>query len=241
MTSLRITIILFFCMISLVPDLLLADAPPESDRPHIATILEHQTVGKYTYLKLDEQGKEVWIATISRFFKVSVSIGDKVEYKGGVPMANFKSEKLDKTFESIIFVTRIKVLSKSPEDIPGHDAYVKEQNQVVEAVPPQKGEIVKANDGMTISDIFTNKEELRGKEVTLRAKIMKINKNILKKNWITLRDGTGTAPDDKIIFTSEMTTRINDILTIHGVVRTDVDLGGTYKYSVLIEDIGSAN
>jgi hypothetical protein len=226
-------------MISVVPDLLSEETSPQKDKPHIAIILEHQPAGKYTYLKLDEQGKEVWIATMNKILKVSVSIGDKVEYKGGLPMSNFKSEALDRIFQSILFVTRIKVLSKVPEGIPGHDTYIKEKEQVVKAVPPAKGEIGKVEDGRTISDIFTKKEELRGKKVTLRAKVMKINKNILSKNWITLRDGTGAAPYDEIIFTTVKTAQINDILTIRGIVRTDVDLGGKYKYSVLIEDADS--
>lgn len=236
MNIMRITIILLFCMISIVPDLFSEDTTPESDKPHIATIMEHQSAGKYTYLKLDEQGKEVWIATMQKFLDVSVSIGDKVEYKGGLPMANFKSEVLDKVFESIIFITRIKVLSKSPEDIPGHDDYIKEEKKVVVAVPPEKGEIEKVKEGMTISDIFANRDKLKDKEVTLRAKVMKINEKILKRNWITLNDGTGVAPDDNITFTTMKNVQINEVLTIRGFVRTDVNFADMYKYSVLIED-----
>ena len=236
MNIIKIALILLFCMISLVPDVSAEDATSQSDIPHIATIVELLPAGKYTYLKLDEQGKEVWIATTNKLLVTSVSIGDKLEYKGGIPMSDFKSAALQKTFESILFVSRIKVLSKSPENIPGHDQYIKEQNKVVEADPPEKGEIGEVKEGRTISDIFINKEKLKDKEVTLRAKVMKINAKILNRNWITLRDGTGVAPDDKITFTTKKNVQINDVLTIRGFVRTDVNFANMYRYSVLIED-----
>ena len=69
----------------MVPALSAKEITPQNDKAHIATILQHQPAGKYTYLKLDEQGKEVWIATMNKFLKKSVAIGDKIEYKGGLP------------------------------------------------------------------------------------------------------------------------------------------------------------
>ena len=65
--------------------------------------------------------------------------------------------------------------------------------------------------------------------------------NILKMNWITLQDGTGTPPYDKIIFITNKIPRINDTLTVKGTVKTDVNLGGNYKYKVLLEKVSTEN
>jgi hypothetical protein len=72
--------------------------------------------------------------------------------------------------------------------------------------------------------------------VTVRAKVMKFNENILGKNWVTLQDGTGVSPDNKLIATTLESVNIGDIITAKGIIRTDVDTGADYKYKVLLED-----
>ena len=65
---------------------------------------------------------------------------------------------------------------------------------------------------------------------------MKVSKNILGKNWITLQDGTGTAPENKLLATSAELVEIGDMVTATGTVNTDVDLGSGYKYKVVLEE-----
>ena len=65
---------------------------------------------------------------------------------------------------------------------------------------------------------------------------MKVSKNVMGKNWITLQDGTGTAPNDRLIATSSEVVAVGDLVTVTGVVHTNVDLGSGYNYSVLIEE-----
>jgi hypothetical protein len=56
------------------------------------------------------------------------------------------------------------------------------------------------------------------------------------KNWITLQDGTGAAPNDKLLATSQEKATLGETVTVQGVVRTDVDLGSGYRYDVLLEE-----
>ena len=65
---------------------------------------------------------------------------------------------------------------------------------------------------------------------------MKVSLNIVGKNWITLQDGTGTAPDNRLIATSSEVVSVGDLVTVKGVVHTNVDLGSGYTYSVLLEE-----
>ncbi len=58
----------------------------------------------------------------------------------------------------------------------------------------------------------------------------------MKKNWITLEDGTGTAPDNKLVATTKESINIGDTLTVKGILKTNVDLGAGYNYKVIIED-----
>jgi len=70
----------------------------------------------------------------------------------------------------------------------------------------------------------------------LRGKVIKVSRNILKKNWITLSDGTGTAPDDRIVAVTTDLVTPGDVATVTGTLKTNVNLGAGYKYKVLIDD-----
>ncbi len=211
----------------------------KKDIPTVGTVMESTTAGNYTYLRVDKDGKEVWLATQPKYLKVKVVEGDKVEYLGGAQMKDFTSKALDRTFESIIFISRVKVLKKNADSMPADDYHNQVETKTIDATPyiePAEGEVTKANAGMTVGEIFEKRDTLNDIEVVLNGKVMKVSKNILKKNWITLTDGTGTSPDNKIIALTTDTAEVNDLITIKGTVKINVDLGSGYKYKLLIND-----
>ncbi len=225
------------------PDLPQAEhASKQEEKQHIGTIKESRTGGKYIYLKLEENGKEVWVATLPAFIGGKVEVGDRVRYSGGVEMTDFRSKALDRTFEKILFITKINNVNAMPlknfEEIPAdsyHSKLVK-QEKAMNLTPPTKGEIQKAADGWNIEEIFAEAEKLQDRKVTVRAKVVKISKNILQKNWITLQDGTGTPPDNKLSATTSGTADIGDIVIVTGILKRNVNLGAGYLYKVLIEE-----
>ena len=83
------------------------EAPPANDA-RIATVQEMQIAGSYVYLRVEESGEEVWLATTPGFIK-GISYGDIVEFYAEVEMQDFHSKGLDKTFDSIWFISRIRV------------------------------------------------------------------------------------------------------------------------------------
>jgi hypothetical protein len=202
------------------------------------TVTYTENTGNYTYIKVSEDGREVWLATSP----IKVSIGNKVEYMGGVVMKNFHSKSLNKDFESIRFVSHVKVLngdsSKGSQTTPDKDYHknISKDKDMQRVSIPKRGEIAKAEHGKTIEEIFAKKEQLKGKNITIHAKVIKVNRNIMNKNWVTLSDGTGVAPDDKLTATTSENVKIGDILTVKGIVKTDVSIGAGYRYLVLIED-----
>lgn len=206
------------------------------EKSHTGIVTSTQTAGGYIYIKLDEQGKEIWLATMP----INVSAGDKVEYKGGYIMKDFHSKTLNKTFDSILFVTRISVLNgnslASKQPIQGDEYHKNLAKNKQTLSMPKSGEIEKAEGGKTIKEIFSEKEELKDKVVTIRAKIMKVSKNILGKNWVTLQDGTGVLPDNKLIAIALESVNIGDILIVEGTVKTNVNIGSGYRYKIILED-----
>jgi hypothetical protein len=58
------------------------------------------------------------------------------------------------------------------------------------------------------------------------------------KNWIHVRDGSGSAEkgDNDITVTSESIANVGEVVVITGVVRVDKDFGAGYAYPVIIEE-----
>jgi len=93
-------------------------------------------------------------------------------------------------------------------------------------------------DARTVAEIVGKRTELKNKAVVVRGKVVKYTPEVMGKNWIHLRDGTGTAADgtNDVLVTSKESTKIGDVVVARGTVRTDVDLGSGYSYKVLIDE-----
>jgi hypothetical protein len=191
---------------------------PADDAIHSGTVTHVETSGSYTYLQIEEAGKQHWLAVRP----LTVAVGDQVEYVGGDVMQAFTSKALNRTFESIRFVSRIHVVGLDPPP----DAM--RQGIDRESAP--------AADSTTVGEIFKTPAALAGKTVTLRARVIKVNRQILGMNWVTLSDGTGQSPDDTIVATSQETPAVGDIVTAVGPLKTNVNLGAGYEYKVLMEN-----
>jgi len=217
------TFILFTCILSLFgPVNLLADTGSNS-----GTVAETIDAGGYTYLRIKES--DTWIATST----LEVSSGAQIEYSGGSEMHDFYSKSLDRTFESIWFVGNVRVSGQGAQGHPSmHDTIPKS----TAIASPAPGEIEKLEGGKTIEEILSDTAILNTKAVSLRARVTKVNADIMGRNWITLQDGTGTAPGNKLIATSQEMVTLGEIVTANGVINNDVDLGYGYHYVALLED-----
>lgn len=211
----------------LIPQLLCA---ADSTR---GTVAETIDVGTYVYIRLAEGDK--WLATSP----LEVRVGDRIEFTGGAPMKDFYSPRLDRTFPDILFVSRLNVVDAA--EAAGHHAGVVPGGPHGNAVgpaaaPPRPGEISRPEGGMTIREIMTAKETIAGQQVVVRARAMKVSMNILDRNWVTLQDGTGTAPADRLVATTAETVEPGETITVTGTINRDVDIGSGYRYELLLED-----
>lgn len=214
---------LLFCTFSLIAD------DHGSGRGTVAEIIEAES---YIYVRLAEG--DTWIATT----KQPVAVGDEVEYSGAMLMQDFTSKSLGRSFESIFFTGKLQVANSNSDS---HHAPTVTDHQPqasargVTAQTPQIGEITPLEDGSTIAGILAESESLKGQNVAVRARVMKISKNIMGKHWVTLQDGTGEAPNDRLIATTQAEVAVGELVTVKGVIHTDIDLGSGYHYAVLLE------
>jgi len=95
-----------------------------------------------------------------------------------------------------------------------------------------------APDGKTVAEVFAAKGALKGTEVAVRGKVVKYTPGVMGKNWIHLRDGSGSREqkNDDLTITTADTTALGEVVLVRGTVRLDVDLGAGYAYPILIEN-----
>jgi hypothetical protein len=211
--------------------------------PVNGTVLEVKDVPSYTYLRLRTKDGEVWAAVPT----APVKVGAEVSIVDPQPMEAFQSKALNRTFDRILFgtVTSRDAPAAAKPDVGATHAAAKPDMGAMHAaaaksaaVPAVKVEKAKGPNAQTVAGIVTGAASLKDKPVTVRGQVVKFNADVMGKNWLHLRDGTGSAADgsnDVIVVTSG-TAKPGDVVLVSGTVRTDRDFGYGYSYKVLVED-----
>ena len=93
-------------------------------------------------------------------------------------------------------------------------------------------------DGKAVAEIFAGNASLKDAPVAVRGKVVKYNPGIMGKNWIHLRDGSGSREkrDDDITVTTSDSAAVGDIVLVRGTLHLSRDFGAGYTYPVTIED-----
>jgi hypothetical protein len=92
-------------------------------------------------------------------------------------------------------------------------------------------------DARTVAEVFAQRTALKEKPVTIRGKVVKYNEGIMGRNWIHIRDGSGTAgKDNDLTVTTTEKASVGDVVLVTGTVRVEKDFGAGYSYPVIIED-----
>jgi hypothetical protein len=90
----------------------------------------------------------------------------------------------------------------------------------------------------TVAATYKDKAALKGKQITVEGKVVKVNNGIMGRNFVHVQDGTGDAKasTNNLVVTSKQTAAVGDKVSISGTVVLDRDFGSGYSYPLLIED-----
>lgn len=212
-----------------------APAPPAAaaaDAPRLSgKVVETLDAAGYTYLKIATPDGEKWAAVPA----TKVAKGQSVAIDEQMVAENFESKTLNRKFDKIVFGT-IAGSKPAPPAAMASGAQSGDATQHMQA--PDAGEIkvAKAEGGKTVAEIWAAKEN--GKEVVVRGKVVKFLAGIMGKNWLHLRDGSGSKStgDDDITVTTNETAVVGDVVIVRGKVAVDKDFGAGYRYPVIIEE-----
>lgn len=227
--------LLAICMIVAAASVLAVENPapfPPAAAVVKGEVIEVKDVESYTYLRLKTKDGETWAAV----GKTPVRKGAEVTIENVMVMNNFESKSLKKTFPTIVFGT----LGGAGGSAPGANGMAMARSGPARTMDIGDIHVPKASgaNARTVAEIMTKAAELKDKPVLVRGKVVKYNPEIMGKNWIHLRDGSGSAANNTndVLVTTMNQAKTGDVVTVKGVVRTDKDFGSGYAYKVLIEE-----
>ena len=225
--------------------------------PVTGKVLESMDAAGYTYINVETETGEKWIAVNLS----AVEVGEKITFMDGMVMQNFFSKSLDRTFPEIVFSSGLVGKGATPPGMPpagtGADSFSQALSSEGTALAPAAGEMVTGSkkavvefaeikvdkapgeNSYTVAEIFSKATELNGQTIVVRGKVMKVSPRIMGRNWIHIQDGTGSPEEsthDLVITTSVEAGPDWDIITMEGVLAANKDFGSGYSYSVIIED-----
>jgi len=208
-------------------------------------VLEIKPAMGYKYLKVQEQGKQTWVAIAN----APVKVGDKIGFDKKTLMKDFQSKALGQKFKEIYFASDVYLPQKSTgpksmKDLLGLGSGAKDPHAGMGiGMSPQPTEekptkpFVK-KDTYTVEEVHMWRKSLKGKTVTVKGSVYKVSKGIMKRDWVHLGDGTGNEQKltDDLVFTAPTSTiKGGDKIIATGTVAVDKDFGYGYFYPVIIE------
>ncbi|MCZ4694233.1 hypothetical protein DWB61_04995 [Ancylomarina euxinus] len=208
--------------ISEMPD----QAAPNTHHVKVKEILQ---TSSYTYLFVTENSEEFWIAVR----KLDAKIGDDVYYQQALPMKDFKSKELDRVFENVLFIqgnTSTPPTANETKKIPAKKMPPKVDKKIAGI------QVNATTGGISIAELFKNKDQYAGQKVKVSGQVVKINNGIMGKNWIHIQDGTADADNYDLTLTTQDKANMGDIISIEGTVYLNKDFGAGYSYDLIIEE-----
>lgn len=192
---------------------------------HEAKVTEVIHAGSYTYLGVQSGDRNYW-AVVNR---ADLPVGAWVRFTEEMLYPHYHSKALERDFEDVVFASEL--FYRTTEDASKHLDFI---------TKPLEESPYKTKNSLSIEQIQKQKESLKDKSVTLRAKVVKVSQNILNRNWVHLQDGTGVPnegePVGRIVATSDELPNVGQIVTVQGILGIEKEFGSGYIYPMIIEN-----
>ena len=186
----------------------------------------------YTYFKALEDSEERWIAVS----KTEAQPGEVYYYQKALQMNNFSSKELNRTFDVIYFVNQISKTPFSSLNATNPSAAMSGHSGRAPAKLKPNLSIQKKANEITIAQIYASPSAFSNKQIEIRGIVVKVNKDIMQKNWIHIQDGTSHNENFDLTITSQDLPALNEEVTFKGTITLDRDFGAGYFYEVIMEN-----
>ena len=197
--------------------------PAMGEDVHTVKALETIDASRYVYVRVQEGDETFWIATL----KQPIEIGSTYHFHGGLLKTNFESKEHNKVFDKIYLVSNLISADHSMEQ-PANSA------PITKVAAGQSVTKVDVKGSVKIKDIIANPKKYEGKVIQVSGKCVKLNANIMGRNWMHLQDGSKDGYD--FVVTSDQMIPEGGIVTLAGTIHLKKDFGAGYFYEIIMED-----
>jgi hypothetical protein len=210
-----------------LPQSMVTGMPSAAAAEHNVSVEEVIQATAYTYMRVKEKKVEYWIATA----KMDMAVGSKYSFGNALEMTNFTSKELNRTFDRILFVSEGgdqaggQQSNAAPLTTMGRPK-VELKNDVV--IPPTQG-------GISIAELYKNRDQYANKKVKVKGKVVKVNPEVMGKNWVHLQDGTKDGGNFDLTITTLETAAVDEIIEFEGTIVLNKDFGAGYVYELIME------
>lgn len=195
---------------------------------HTVQVEDILPTSKYVYLYVKENEESFWIATT----KQEVEVGETYFYKGGLLKTNFVSEEHNRTFDRIYLVSRIVPINHGAQ---AQDQAIKiETHSTDENSYGSTARDIEREGSVRIKDIVNDPAKFEGKTVQVSGECVKVNPNIMGRNWMHLKDGS--QDDYDLVVTSDLAVPEGHVVTMQAIVTLNKDFGAGYRYDIILEN-----
>lgn len=217
-----------------------AENPDTDFKLHKAVVRTVQKAGEKTYLNVEEKGNLYWLVVPGRELKT----GDQFFYSQANVSKQYRvfDEELGQSFDSVLYVSDATVRSE-------HETGTRTETMPQKSMPHGHGggkvapvrknvSVEPRRDGVSISELYRNKARYAGKKIRVRGEVVKVNANIMQRNWVHLQDGTSYSGDFDLTITTQDVVTTGEQVTFEGTISLDRDFTSGYFYPVIMEDAG---
>ena len=204
------------------------------------TVLEAQDAAGYTYLRLKTGNSETWVAIP----RAKVEVGAGVTVSVSMVAEGFESKSLNRTFDRLVMgtleggETAAAPAPTRPSGDPHAGIPMPPSAGVDGDETPIRVARAEGAEGRTVAEVWGSRAALKDGTVAVRGRVVKFLPGIMGKNWLHLRDGSGSkaAGDHDITVTTADTAAVGEVVLVRGTLRVDKDFGAGYSYAVIVED-----
>ena len=89
--------------------------------------------------------------------------------------------------------------------------------------------------GISIGELYKNRANYSGKKIKVKGKVVKVNPEVMNRNWVHLQDGTKDGENFDLTITTLETAKVGDVLEFEGTIVLNKDFGAGYVYELIME------
>lgn len=213
--------------------------PKSSTDSFVGRVSETMDAGGYTYVHLERAGESVWAAGP----RGKVEVGEELGVSLAMKMDDFRSETLNRTFDTVYFVSGFERGTSAPVAngsgaMGAASGAVGSAHTNAPSTDLDLSDVRKPEGGYTVMELWQAKDDLAGESVTFRGRVVKVNPEIMGRNWLHVQDGSGdtAAGTNDVTVTTRNLAGVGDLVLVRGTLAVDRDFGGGYRYGVIVEN-----